>query len=100
MARIRVMAACLPEIACVPQRDGVLFFDPAIMISEEFDAAGGGGRADLAVRYSRILCYGGRCPIIDLVAMVSCKLDLIHFEAQELHGIATEQPGFGIVVKA
>ena len=40
MARIRVMAACLPEIACVPQRDGVLFFDPAIMISEEFDAAG------------------------------------------------------------
>ena len=84
----------------MPQHNGLLFFDPAIMISEEFDAATGHRHAGLAVRYSRILCYGGRCPMIGLVAMVSCKLDLIHFEAQELHGIATEQPGFGIVVKA
>ncbi len=100
MARIRVMAACLPEIAYVPLRDGVLFFDPAIMISEEFDAAGGRRRVGLAVRYSRILCYGGRCPMIVLVARDSCKLDPIRREAQELHGIAAEHPGFGIVVKA
>jgi hypothetical protein len=30
------MAVCPPEIAYVQQHDGVLFFDPAVMISEEF----------------------------------------------------------------
>ena len=72
MARKRVMAFCLPEVPYVPQHNGLLFFDPAIMISEEFDAATGNSRAP----------------------------DLTRCEAQELHGIATEEPGFGIVVKA